>query len=99
MEHIIPKEYMLEKPGNYDEIRVRKEINALINTFSLETIIEDPNYLHTVFNDIDHLAVANDILCYIIDIDIDEYDVYDKFNQEKLVKRFVLGLMEAGFFG
>ena len=98
MTQVLPKEYYLEQPWKYDEPKTQRTIEALMNTIGMEEIAANNAYLHTVFNNQAHIEVFIDIFNYLIDTELENYDVYDKKNQQRFIRQLTTALFEAGFF-
>ena len=97
MEQIIPKEYYLESPAKYDDFHTKSQFTSLADIYGIQKLAESTVPVISLFTEQEHQEIANDILIYLVDTET--YDVFDKANQEKFIKRYILSLFEAGFFG
>ena len=90
----IPKEYMLEQPAQYDEMRFRLHYKGTRTVHSIMDIYEVRSKLFlSFFNNKEHRTIVTDIFKYVVDT------VDDPEDEQKIFELFIFYMYEAGFFG
>lgn len=102
MTAILPKEFSLEQPAKYDEIKIRKELSTLIKAYGVEALTDTHmQLLVNVFADNrDHSELFWDIWCFILDDPTMAviYTENTEENRDKFLKQLIIALFEAGYF-
>lgn len=102
MTAILPKEFCLEAPAKYDEIKIKEELSGLIKEYGVEALTEkNTQLLMNVFpSNQDHRELFWDIWCFILD-DPNLAVLYTdntQENRDNFLKQLIIALFEAGYF-
>lgn len=90
---ILPKELMLAQPVKYDEFRFRNHLSAALSLVTLASLYSKESSIYNgFFRNEDDKQLAYEILRYIIDRE-------PNLPSGQMVRRYVILLNEAGFFG
>lgn len=93
MKILTPKEYILENPANYDEVRFRLHYRGTRTVHNVQDLYHARSKLFlSFFQNKEHRTVALDIFRYVV-------DTTDEDNEDLIMEKFVFALYDAGFFG
>lgn len=89
---LIPKEYVLESPRNYDIVRTESLVKACMLVAGEHGLIDTKYITGITFNTEEDRRIAGDIFRYI-------YDTHVRLNIDEFVRIYIRSLSESGFFG
>jgi hypothetical protein len=93
MNSTLPKELTLLQPARYNEEKFQSHLKATLTIVSFQSMYEKENRLfNTFFATDEHKELAYDIIKFIIDRE-------PNIPKTLMIKKFVLALYEAGYFG